>query len=172
VKSVTKDAGEAFTGLVREHQKSVFALAYGKLRNAHDAEDVMQEVFIEAYRNLHRLRNHKKVSGWLFKATIYRCKDHFRRKSRRQRREMEFTKLSSHPSGETVDDGCADAVIEAVGRMPEKFRIVIMLRHYAGLSYSEIAAMTGLSKTTIDGRLRAAKKSLRDTLTEKEIEVI
>ena len=85
---------------------------------------------------------------------------------------MEFTKLNTHPSDETADDGRADAVIEAVRKMPEKFRIVIMLRHYAGLSYSEIAAMTGLSKTTIDGRLRAAKKSLRDTLTEKEIEVI
>lgn len=171
MKPITKEAGEAFSRLVREHQKAVFALAYGKLCNAHDAEDVMQDVFIEAYRNLRKLKNHKKAPGWLFKATLYRCKDHFRKKSRRQRREMEFANSTNPGTNELPGDSRADAVLEAISRLPEKYRVAVMLKHFAGLSYNDISKMTGLSKTTIDGRLRTAKKELRQTLMEMGIGV-
>lgn len=168
MKSISKEAGEAFAQLVREHQKSVFALAYGKLRNSHDAEDVMQEVFVEAYRNFHKLNNHNKVSGWLFRATVYRCKDHFRKKSRRWRREMEFADSHNPGKDEQTHSDRSDAVLEAIGRLPEKYRVVVMLKHFAGLSYKDISSMTGLSKTTIDGRLRMAKKELREMLLEMD----
>jgi RNA polymerase sigma-70 factor (ECF subfamily) len=162
-------AGEAFTQLVREHQGAIFALAYAKLGNAHDAEDVRQEVFVEAYRNFHKLKNHEKILGWLFKATIYRCKDHMRKKSRRERREMEFTRITDTTACGYADNGLADAILEAVGRLPEKHRVVVMLRHFAMLSYADISAMTGLSKTTVDGRLQTAKKEMKQVLTKMGI---
>lgn len=150
---------------MRRHRKAVFAIAYGRLGSSHDAEDVMQEVFIEVYRNFHKLKNPEKVSGWLFKATLNRCKDHWRKKSRRERREMKFTELAGSHAAEQSRDGRADAVLEAIGRLPEKHRLVVMLKHFAGLSYAEISKMTGLSNTTIDGRLRTAKKELKRALT-------
>jgi RNA polymerase sigma-70 factor (ECF subfamily) len=151
---------------VRERRGAVFALAYGKLGNAHDAEDIMQEVFVEAHRNFHKLKNHKNIPGWLFKVTLNRCKDHWRKKSRRQRREMEFTRITGASAQYQADDGLADAVLEAVGRLPEKYRVVVMLRHFAMLSYADISTMTGLSKTTIDGRLRTAKREMKQALTK------
>ena len=166
MKPGNKEAGEAFTRLVRERQKSVFALAYGKLGNSHDAEDVMQEVFVEAYRNIHKLKNPEKVSGWLFRATLNRCKDHWRKKSRRERREMKFASLADSRGAGQGGDGRADAVLEAVGRLREKQRLVVMLKHFGGLSYAEISELTGLSSTTIDGRLRTAKKELKQALTK------
>ena len=166
MKPETINAGEDFARLVRERQGAVFALAYGKLGNSHDAEDVMQEVFVEAYRNFHKLKNHEKIPGWLFKATLNRCKDHWRKKSRRQRRESEFAGSTNPLAHGPSNDGLADAVLEVVGRLPEKFRIVIMLRHFAMLSYADISTMTGLSKTTIDGRLRTAKKEMKQALIE------
>ena len=49
----------------------------------------------------------------------------------------------------------------AIGRLSEKYRVLILLKHFAGLSYADISRMTGLSNSTIDGRLRTAKKKLR-----------
>ena len=162
----TTQTGEAFARFVHERQGAIFALAYAKLGNSHDAEDVMQEVFVEVHRNFHRLNSHKNISGWLFKVTLNRCKDHWRKKSRRQRREMEFMRMTSAAAQRPTDDGLADTVLEVVGRLPEKYRIVIMLKHFAMLSYADISTMTGLSKTTIDGRLRTAKKEMKKAFIE------
>jgi RNA polymerase sigma-70 factor (ECF subfamily) len=175
VKPKTQEAAEAFGRIVHQHQKAVFAVAYGKLRNVHDAEDVMQEVFIEAYRNYHNLKKPEKVSAWLFTATKYRCNDHIRRKSRREKRERAYAgahNLSSDPSTESqVERERHHAVLKAIGSLPEKFRLIIMLKHFARLSYADISKMTGLSKTTIDGRLRTAKEKLGQKLVDMGIEV-
>jgi RNA polymerase sigma-70 factor (ECF subfamily) len=61
-----------------------------------------------------------------------------------------------------------DKVLEAVKSLPEKIRLIVMLKHLAQLSYDEISEMTGLSKTTIDGRLRMGKKRLKRQLLESQ----
>jgi RNA polymerase sigma-70 factor (ECF subfamily) len=173
VKPDIQEAREAFARIVREHQKSVFAVAYGKLGNSHDAEDVKQEVFMDAWRNIDKFRKPEGISGWLFKATVNRCRDHFRKKSRRARREEIFNETaetsSSNPSLEAHEDSIM--ILETISGLPEKIRTVMMLKHMAGLSYAEISRMTGLSKTTIDGRLRIGKKKLRQKLIKLGIGV-
>ena len=160
---------------MQQHQKAVFAVAYGKLRNVHDAEDIMQEVFIEAYRNYHKMKKPGKISAWLFTATTYRCNDHIRKKSRRQRRENIYAK-ANNPSPDATTEAQAKkerhhVILNAIGTLPEKLRLVVMLKHFARLSYADISTMTGLSKTTIDGRLRTAKKKLGQLLIDTGIEV-
>lgn len=153
--------------MMREHEKAVFALAYGKLRNVHDAEDVAQEVFVEAFRKAHKLQNPEKVSAWLFRTTIYRCKDHFRRMSRRQRRERIYTSTAKS-SEEMKFEEEQHSILAVIAQLPEKYRTMVMLRHFARLSYAEISKATGLSNTTIDTRLRTAKKKLKRMLLETE----
>lgn len=157
-----------FSGFLRDHQGAVFALAYGKLRNSHDAEDIVQDVFIEAYRNRHKLKDLKKGSAWLYKATIYRCKDHVRKLSRRKKRELRYA-TSTNPWTETqFDEESHNGLFDAICVLPDKYRVLVMLRHFAQLSYAEISDMTGLPKTTIDSRLRTAKKKLRNKLLEED----
>ncbi len=84
---------------------------------------------------------------------------------------MEFVNTANPGTNERTDEGRADDVLEAIGRLPEKYRVVVMLKHFGGLSYDDISKMTGLSKTTIDGRLRTAKKELKQTLIEMGIGV-
>ncbi len=162
------ESAELFEKIVRENKKAVFAVAYAKLRNTHDAEDVMQEVFIEAHGKFHRLRNPDGIGAWLYKATTYRCGDHFRKSSRRRRRERAFAETAEgNPStGAKARDGAGDAVLEAIGLLPEKYRQILMLKHFAGLSYAEISKTTGLSESVIGNRLQAARKKLKERLTK------
>lgn len=162
-------ATEAFNRLVCEHHDAVLAVAYARLRNLHDAEDVTQEVFVEAFRKGHTIRKPDKVSAWLFKATTYRCKDHIRKMSRRRRRELAYAdSVSANPPPDAGSEKeRRQAVLKAIGLLPGKYRVVVMLKHFARLSYADISKMTGLSITTVDGRLQTAKKKLKERLTEK-----
>ena len=163
-------ATEVFARIVHEHQRAVFALAYAKLGNVHDAEDVKQEVFVEVWLNMDKLRTHEKVNAWLFKVASNECKEHFRKTSRREKREAAFAESAENTPPLTSDEKQNEAILRAISQLPERFRIVVMLKHFAKLSYDEISKMTGLSKTTIDGRLRIAKKRLRQKLVQTGLE--
>ena len=71
-KCLNGDTG-AFGLLVDKYKAGVYALAYSKLRNFHDAEDVAQEVFIRAYENLHKLRRWERFASWLYRITSSLC---------------------------------------------------------------------------------------------------
>jgi RNA polymerase sigma-70 factor (ECF subfamily) len=158
---------EKFLLLVRRHRKAVFSLAYSKVRNVQDAEDITQEVFTEAYQNFVKLTDHSNVIAWLMKATGFRCKDHFRKMLRRHRRESSYLEMTRSSVDEKMAENPSDGLLDVVASLPEKFRVVLMLKHFAQLSYADISRMTGLSKTTIDGRLRTAKKKLKVKLEHR-----
>jgi RNA polymerase sigma-70 factor (ECF subfamily) len=158
---------EAFARIVREHQKAVFSVACAKMKNVHDAEDLKQDVFVEVWRNFHKFPLTDSVPSYLFTLTISRCKDHFRKKSRRQKRELSYAETQEMQSLQE-DPEIYDKVMQAISILPEKTRILMMLKHFAQLSYDEISRMTGLSKTTIDGRLRTGKKKMKQYLLKTE----
>ncbi len=159
--------------VVDHHQRAVFAAAYAILRNKHDAEDVTQDAFIQAYRNADKLENLEKLLPWLYKTTNHLCKAHFRKRSRRKRREATFLERHSNnpPSDALADADRKKVLMNSINALPEKLRTVFMLKHFAHASYAEISEMTGLSKTTIDGRLRTAKKKLREQLDDMGVGV-
>ena len=157
-------AEEQFAQLVREHQKLVFSVAFGKLRNVHDAEDVVQNVFAEAYRHRNKLNDPKKVAGWLVKAASYRCKDHLRKMFRRKRRETDYIDCMRETCATQSRDQSENNLYEAILLLPEKYLLPVMLRYFSDLSYKDISRITGLSKSTIDHRLRKAKEILRENM--------
>lgn len=159
---------EAFGLLVQKHQRAVFCLAYGKLRNVQDAEDVTQEVFAEAYRKMTRLAHHDYALGWFMKATIFRCKDHLRKTLRRRKRELNYMDFQKSSTDARHAEDRSDGLIDAIATLPEKYRTLLMLKHFAKLSYADISRITGLPKSTIDGRLRLAKKELKAMLEERQ----
>jgi RNA polymerase sigma factor (sigma-70 family) len=100
--------------------------------------------------------------------TVNRCNDHFRILSRREKRERVFVegRTVNHPADAPGEVGRNDVVRKAIESLPEKSRQVLMLKHFAGLSYAEISEMTGYSKSTITGRLQIARKKVREKLIE------
>jgi RNA polymerase sigma-70 factor (ECF subfamily) len=170
---VEQSVAELFAQLVCDNKRAVYAVALSKLRNMHDAEDVMQDVFIEAYRSFDKIRNPRDIRAWLYKTTLSRCNDHFRKLSRREKRERTFVeKYQNDPSTDGPGAGGRnDAVRRAIELLPEKYRHVLMLRHFAMFSYAEISEMTGWPKSTINGRLQTARKMFREKLIEMGEEV-
>ena len=166
-KCLNGDTG-AFGLLVDKYRESIYALAYTKLRNFHDAEDVAQEVFIKAYENLRTLRRWDSFLAWLYSITSNLCKMWLRARSRRPDRDfiedenpetLEISSLESYR-----EELVRESLHEALDSLPEMHRQVLILSYLGGMSGREIARLLGTSPNTIRQRLYRARSQLKEEM--------
>ena len=157
----------AFGPLVDKYRESVYALAYSRLRDTHDAEDVTQEVFIKVYEKLYTLRRWDSFPGWLYVTTSNLCMDWIRSRSRRPDRDY----VDEHPKilqARSMDSHRLDLVCESLyqelNSLPKMHRQVLALHYLGGMSVREIARLSGTSQNTIKQRLRRARLRLREKM--------
>ncbi len=110
-------------GVVEDHSDMLFRIAYHNVKSKSDAEDLVQEVFLQLIRKMDRFENHEHLKAWLIRATINKCKDHV--KSVWFKRVIPFStqahdKKDPHPQGD-------DPVMEEIWSLPAKDRTVIFL---------------------------------------------
>ncbi len=159
---------EAFGFLVDRYRESVYAFAYSRLGNFHDAEDVTQEVFIKAYQRLRTLRRWDSFHAWIYSIASNLCKNWIRARSRRP--DGEFTEdqdpktLQEHSLNSYHNDLVCESVQEALGSLPETHRQVLTLFYLGGMSTKEIARFLGTSPNTIIQRLYAARARLKEEM--------
>jgi len=161
-----------FVELVRRHKEAVYAVALRFTRECAEAEDVTQEVFLRAYRNLNGFRGGAKVSTWLYRIARNCCIDWARAKARARARTAEVEDLDILPD-HAVDVEASlekseerERVRRALGRLDEEYRSVLVLYYEQGLSYDEVAAALGCPQRTVETRLYRARKLLRRYLRE------
>lgn len=172
-------AGErrAFGELVERYQKRVYAIAYGILRDRDDAWDAAQEAFVKAYKNLSRFKGDAAFYTWMYRITYNLAIDHYRSKGRKAAVHFEDPALmesaleaEGRPTYQTDPAELTDRaeltriLHEAMNRLSEKHRAIIVLREVEGLSYEEIASVLGIPKGTVMSRLFHARKNLQDLL--------
>jgi RNA polymerase sigma-70 factor, ECF subfamily len=151
---------ESFGELYRRHYAPAVGIAYGVLGDRHLAEDVAQEAFVIASRQVAGLRNAERFAPWL--CTIARRVAGQMARSRRERNTLDDAEATParsdgpHPS---------DLVRQAVLDLPERSREVVVLHYFTGLSHKEIAASLGLSAEAVHGRLVRARRILAERLT-------
>lgn len=159
----------AFGLLIDKYKEGIYAFVYDKLRNFQDAQDVTQEVFIQAYKGLHTLRRWESFTFWLYRIAYARCKLWIRTQSRRidrdfiedQRPEtMENYSMSSHS-----DDRIREFVQETLELLPETYREVLTLYYFGGMNSIEIAKALGTSPTAIRHRLSRGRARLKEEMT-------
>ena len=158
----------AFGLLVDKYKGGVYALAYSKLHNFHDAEDVTQEVFIKAYERLRSLRRWDNFLAWLYAITSNLCKMWIRTRSRRPDRE--YTEDQS--LGIQVDlsmrsyreELAYESVHKALDSLPEGYRQVLTLYYLGGMSGDEIARFLGTSPSNVRQRLSRARSRLKEEM--------
>jgi RNA polymerase sigma factor (sigma-70 family) len=162
----------AFGILVDKYKGAIYALAYSRLHNFHDAEDVTQEVFVKAYQKLRILRRWDNFHAWLYAITSNLCKDWIRSQSRRPDREfiededpgiLEIRSLDSYREKRTRQ-ALEESLHEALDSLPETHRQVLMLFYLGGMSGKEMAAFLGVSPNTIRQRLYRARAQLKEEM--------
>jgi RNA polymerase sigma-70 factor (ECF subfamily) len=149
--------------LVRRHQRRVFGLGVRLLGTAHDADDLVQETFLRAWRHIDRLDPERPVVPWLLKIATNRAMSMLALRSRRQGEELGESLAAPDP---LPDENAARAMLaarvrEAMAALPEEQRVVLSLRAGEGLSYREIADLLDVPIGTVMSRLARARETMR-----------
>ena len=161
----------SFGTIVERYWNMVIALALSRITDPAEAEDIAQESFLKAYSQLHSLRQPSRFAGWLSKIALQQCSNTIRR-SVRSRTALGCRATSLDDLGEQLAEmpnpGLTQSQIhfvrQTVGRLPEKFRTLVVMRFVAGLSAVQIAEQLGKRPGAIRVRLHRAYKILRRDL--------
>lgn len=160
----------AFAELVREHQGMVFSIAYHFLRDRALAEDLAQEVFLELHQGLDRIESPTHLTYWLRRVTANRCIDQGRKKQRRRELALEDAPEPSVPA-QPADPLLLERLQQSLAGLPEKQRMVVILRFQEGLGPAEIADVMEMPVNTVKSTLHRSLADLRKGLTRKIREV-
>ncbi len=171
---------EVFGELVKRHQTRVFALARSLLRNQADAADIAQEAFVRAFGNLRRYRAEGSFSAWIAKITSNLAIDFMRRQKVQASTELTddlpepgaghagilASQLPADPQSAALRRELGAQLQEALGRLPEKHRAILILREIDGLSYQELSEALEIPVGTVMSRLFHSRAKMQEILRE------
>ena len=164
---------EAFRDIVESNQRQIFCLAQEITGNPEDAEDVVQEVFIKAYRWLPNFRGEAKLSSWLYRIAINTCMDRSRLRKRQQWAaylplqqafHLKTSRADSNPAQLEEAGRIRNDIEKAVDKLTSLERSIFVLRHHRELKIREIAEVLERSEGTIKNILFRAVRKLRTQL--------
>jgi RNA polymerase sigma-70 factor (ECF subfamily) len=157
---------DTFEALIEKHQSMVFSMAYAFLRDRSAAEEVAQDVFLELHRSLAGLESPAHVVNWLRRTTAHRSID----KQRRQRTWLRFfwpLEKAAEPAAPLArtDVLLAGTLRQAIANLPEKPRLVMILRYQEDMEPTEIGEVLNMPLGTVKSHLQRSLKLLRDKLS-------
>jgi RNA polymerase sigma-70 factor (ECF subfamily) len=156
---------ELFRYLVTRHQRAVYSMGRSFFRNNEDASDFVQEVFLKVYRSLAGFEGRSRFSTWLYKIAYNTAVNGVtRQREYHSLAEDEGAIDGDTPERKLVRDAAREAVLTAVGELPERYRVCVDMCFFYDRSYQEIEAITGFPVNTIKSHVFRAKKLLRDKL--------
>ena len=161
-----------FDSLVDEHQQKLYRVAYRIVGNSSEAQDIVQESFLRAFQNLHRLEDPAKLGAWLYQITVNLCRSWLRRQRIRLRileSEAAFTHVPSLPPApdeHLIQDELRERILQAIEQLPPRQREVVELFYLQGESYQSIQERLGISKGLLGWRLKQARQKLEYRLRE------
>ncbi|NJL73873.1 MAG: sigma-70 family RNA polymerase sigma factor [Saprospiraceae bacterium] len=170
---------QSFEVLLSRHQQKIYTSIYLFVKDQSLAEDIFQEVFIKVIDTLRRGKyNHEgKFLQWAMRISYNMCVDHFRRAKRRPQVTptetfdiFDVLQISDENAEQTIiRSQTHDKIRKLVDMLPDEQREVVILRHYADMSFKEIAKLTRVSINTALGRMRYALINIRRLVEEKDI---
>ncbi len=165
---------EAREELARRYRRPAFLFAYQLLGNREDALDVAQDSLLKFFTTLDRFEAHRPVQPWLFRIVRNRAFDLTRRQRVRRADsldDLEGVREPAMPSEASPESAAQRRQLQAriwnaVQKLPEKQREILVLRDYQDLSYAEISTVLGIPKGTVMSRLHGARKALRTSVLD------
>jgi len=173
---------KAFEILLNRHRNKIYTSIYLFVKDRDLAEDIFQDVFIKIIDTLRKGKyNHEgKFLQWAMRISYNMCVDHFRREKRRTKVSPSET-FDIFDVLESKDDNRETAIIknqlhskvrELVDQLPPEQREVVILRHYADMSFKEISQLTQVSINTALGRMRYALINMRKMIESKKMQLV
>jgi RNA polymerase sigma-70 factor (ECF subfamily) len=152
--------------LLDAHGDRLLRSAYLLCGDRSEAQDLVQETFLQAFKFLHRFRGDSSAYTWLHGILRNLCHRHFRKQKRFVFGEEFLSKETSQPiaSNDLDLDFCAGNLAQALQKLSPEHREVVVLRYYENLKIEEISAQTGISQGTVKSRLHYAVRCLGQLL--------
>lgn len=151
---------DAVRAFVMQFERAVLGLCLRMLRDHHEAEDIAQETFVRAVRNLDKWDPNRPIMPWLQTIAANRCRTALGKRQRRPRPAVSLPEQSvTIEDNETVEE-----VDRAIAMLPDRFRDVITLHYRGGLGCTEIAEILGCAEGTVKTWLFRARQQLADEL--------
>jgi RNA polymerase sigma-70 factor (ECF subfamily) len=169
VAEVVSGQKDLFRLLVNRHQKKVYGMGWSFFRNADDANDFTQEVFLKVYRSLPSFAGRSRFSTWLYAIAYNTAANSVSRRTEYLSlvdQEGEGAVDEATPEHDAIRDAIRTAVRAAVAGLPERYRVCVDLFFFYERSYQEIEAITGYPVNTIKSHVFRAKKLLREQLAD------
>jgi RNA polymerase sigma-70 factor (ECF subfamily) len=153
-----------YSYLVEKYSRAVFGICLGLLSNVQDAEDLSQEVLIKGMREIGGLRTGGQFKPWIFRIARNLCIDTLRR---RKVGQQVLVKVQERQM-ETPDKQDFGFLEKAIGLLPEKFRLPLMLYYFQDLSSDTVAQTLKISAAGVNSRLSRARRLLREILESQK----
>lgn len=148
--------------LIERYQSNLYAIAFNICKNAEDAEDVVQDAFIQYHTNKKEFEDEQHIRAWLIRVAINKAKN-------MNRTFWRQNKLSIEDYMETLSFETTESenLFEVVMKLPEKYRIVIHLFYYEDYAIREIAEILKISESNVKVRLSRGRLLLKEALKEE-----
>jgi len=172
----------AFTQLMQKYQNKIFGLAFRMLHNGEEAKDITQDVFFSVYRSIKKFKGESKISTWLYRIAINACINRLKSKGRKDTVPLENKKQEGDLVAINEDNlisGRIDTPSEAlerknlnsilereIGKLPDEYRVVLVMRDVEGLTYEEIEKILKVPDGTVKSRLHRARMELKKKLSK------
>ncbi len=157
--------------LVVQYQHWVYNIAYGLLGHHEDAEDVAQDVFLSVWQNINKFQFRSQFSTWLYKIVKNKCLNLIDQRKRRKTEPMEIDDSQPWipldnvtPEQEVIQSERNQILHQALDKLKESYRTILILRELRELSYEEIAEILDCTLGRVKSRLHEARKALRTEL--------
>lgn len=168
---------QAFNTIVHRWETPIFNFVLQMCGDYETSKDISQKVFIRVYKNLKTLKEHKKFKNWLYQIAANLCRDEIRRRSRRQTLSVESIQ-EAYEDGAMLPENLQSApgnspeqhwshqemrqiIEDALQKIPEEQRVVIVMKEFQGLKFIEIAEILEQSVNTIKSRMYYGLNALR-----------
>lgn len=160
---------QAFADLFEGFKNLVYKTAYLVLNDSGEAEDALQEVFLQVHRSLLSFDPQKGAfSTWLHRITLNHCLNQRKKRHFSSLEDISTPLSTNFPGAQLADE---DALFQATNLLSDKQKAVVILRYYWDLPYSEIADILNIPLGTVKSRLDLALKTLRKIIEEQEVNI-
>ncbi|WP_138434297.1 RNA polymerase sigma factor [Winogradskyella algicola] len=178
IKELKRRNTAVFSQLIDDYQQKVFGTCISFVPNKEDAEDLVQEVFLEVYNSISKFKGNSKLSTWIYKITTNKCLEFIRKRNTKKRtgflkplfsedfsidKTNYFTEFN-HPGFLLENKELNETLFKAINSLPESQASVFTLHKIDGKSYQEIAAITDKSVSSVESLMFRAKKNLQQLL--------